>query len=177
MHFNLFRTSLLIVFPLLLFSCQSDGNQGNEDQSEQQTLEEGITDMQQQPPADADISQEELQQFATLTEEIQIANQELQQKMVQELENQGIDLQRFNELQQAEQNPQAKVDATDQELANYQTANKALAEMQLQAQQEVQKRIEAHGLSQERLQEINMALQNSPELQASFQQIQEQQAD
>lgn len=175
MNLTVFKTSLLIVCSLFLFGCQSEGSQGSEDQSEQQSLDEGLSNMQQQMPTDAGVSQEELRQFAALSQKIQIANQELQQKMMQELEKQGMEMQRFNELQQAARNPQSNVDATDEELAQFQATSQALTNIQAKAQQDIQKQIEAQGLSQERRQEINMALQNSPELQAALQQIQQQQ--
>ena len=52
-----------------------------------------------------DISDKEIQQFASALQEVASINQETQQKMITTVEEEGLAVQRFNEILQSQQNP------------------------------------------------------------------------
>ncbi|AUC23522.1 hypothetical protein BTO15_16065 [Polaribacter sejongensis] len=62
-----------------------------------------------------DISDKELVQFADAYTEVQVLNQQSQQKMMSILQEEGLEIERFNEIQQAKMDPNKKSDATDVE--------------------------------------------------------------
>src|SRR5690606_7755555 len=70
---------------------------------------------QQQKQATPDISDEELQKFVDAFQEIQVENQKIQQKMIAEIQEEGMEVQRFSEIQQAQQNPNQEVEMTAEE--------------------------------------------------------------
>lgn len=167
-----------IVLSLLIMSaCQQGNDVSNEEQDMEETQQpQDQQQMPGQPPQQqtTDVSDAELQQFASVAEQIQVMNQEAQQKMVGAVEGEGLEVERFSEIQQAQQMPDQEVDATDEEMEKYNAALEELEEIQVQAQQDMQEKIQDEGMSEERYQEIGMALQSDPELQAKFQAMQQQ---
>lgn len=115
------------------------------------------------------ISDKEIKQFTSAFQEIQAIDQQAQQEMAKKVENSGLNVQRFNEIQQAEQFPDQEVEATDEEMEKYQSANKELEKIQTNAQQQMTEKIESEGLSINKYQEIANRLQSDPELKKRIQ--------
>jgi hypothetical protein len=115
------------------------------------------------------VTDAEIEQFASAFQEIQELNQLLQAKMIDALEGAGMEVQRFNQLQQASQNPEADVEASEEEMAQFGEVSKEMQSMQMEAQSEMQSKIEEQGLDVNRYQQIAMQLQNDTELQQKFQ--------
>ncbi len=128
----------------------------------------------QQPSTATEVSDKELKQFALAVQQVEIIKQEVQQEMLNTIEEKGLDLQRFNEIQKAQQNPLQDIDATSEELGKYESASGELLKMQGQAQQKMQEKIIEVGLPLSRYEEIAMALQSDTGLQEKFQIIQNQ---
>ncbi|MEX0966057.1 MAG: DUF4168 domain-containing protein [Bacteroidia bacterium] len=116
-----------------------------------------------------EVSEKEIEQFAAAFQEVQSVNQEAQQKMVGAVEEQGFDVQRYNEIQQAQQNPEAEIELTPEENKNYEAVVQELGTIQTEAQKKMEEKIEEHGLSIERYQEIASQMQRDPELQKKLQ--------
>ncbi len=116
-----------------------------------------------------EVTDKELKQFASAYQQVQNINQQAQQNMIEAVEEEGFEIQRFNEIQQAQQDPNQDSDATDEEIRKYETASKKIEKIQGQAQQKVEKKISEEGLSLARYQEIIAAIQNSPELHEKLQ--------
>lgn len=116
-----------------------------------------------------EVSGEELKQFASAFQQVQTVNQEAQQKMVNTVEQEGMEVQRYNEIQQAQQDPNQEANATNEELKQYEAATQDLEKIQVQAQQEMQEKIIEEGLTINRYQEITVIVQNDPELQQKIQ--------
>lgn len=121
-----------------------------------------------------EISDKELQQFVSASQYVQVINQQAQQEMVTAVEKEGLQAQRYSEIQQAQQDPNQEADATDEELKQYEAATQELQKIQVQAQQQMQKKLNEEGLTESRFQEISMVLQSDPELQEKFRAIQQQ---
>lgn len=111
------------------------------------------------------VSDTELKQFASALQKVQHVEQKTQEDLVTAVQEKGLDVQRFNELQQAKQDPSQEADATDEELEKFEAATKELGKIQMTAQQKMQEKITAEGLTVPRYQEISAAIQNDPELQ------------
>lgn len=117
------------------------------------------------------LSDLELKQFASAFQQVQIVNQEVQQTMVKALEEKGLEAERYNEIQQAQQDPNMKADASAEEIAKYESASKELEKLQVEAQQKMQEKIIEEGLTVPRYQEIAAVIQSSPELQQKIQEF------
>lgn len=120
-----------------------------------------------------EVSDKELEQFAAAAQQVQMINQEAQQKMINTVEEQGLDVQRFSEIQQAQQDPQQELEATEEEVEKYEASTREFEKIQLKAQREMEEKITEGGLTVPRYQEIAMTLQSDPELQKKFQMIQQ----
>ncbi|MCF8228479.1 MAG: DUF4168 domain-containing protein [Bacteroidales bacterium] len=116
-----------------------------------------------------EVSDKELKQFASAFQQVQNVDQQAQQKMINAVEEEGLEVPRFNEILQAQQNPNQDTDATNEEIKKYESATKELKKIEGQAQQEMQEKIIEEGLTVPRYQEISAALQDSPELQEKLQ--------
>jgi len=127
-----------------------------------------------QEPIVPEVSDEDLTLFASAFTEVQNINNAIQQKMVSVVEGEGIEVERFNEIQQAQQDPNLKVEVTEEEKAQFVKATQKVQELQVQAQQKMRTKIEEEGLTIDDYQKIITAVQNSPELQQKLQKILEE---
>jgi len=125
--------------------------------------------MQQQQQATPDISDEELQKFVDAFQEIQVENQKIQQKMIAEIQEEGMEVQRFSEIQQAQQNPNQEVEMTAEEEEAIESLMPKLQSIQQESQTVMQEKIKSAGLTMNRYQEIAQMIQQSPELQQKLQ--------
>jgi len=125
--------------------------------------------MQQQQQATPDISNEELQKFANAFQKIQVENQKIQQKMIAEIQEEGMEVQRFSEIQQAQQNPEQEAEMTTEEEKAIENLMPKLQTIQQESQTVMQEKIKSAGLTMNRYQEIAQMIQQNPELQQKLQ--------
>jgi len=111
--------------------------------------------------ASEEVTDKELKQFASAFQQVQRVDQNAQQIMIKAVQDEGLEVQRFNEIQQAQQ--------ANQEIKKYESASTELKKIQVQAQQEMQEKITEEGLTVPRYQEIATSIQASPELQEKLQ--------
>jgi hypothetical protein len=116
-----------------------------------------------------EVSDDEIEQFALAFVEIQNIEQKIQPEMVQIVEDEGIEVQRFNEIMNAQQDPNQEVDASEDELIKFASANREIEEIQTRAQREMMEKIAESGLSVDRYQEIMVAVRNDSALQQKLQ--------
>lgn len=128
----------------------------------------------QQPAQPTEVSDAELKQFASAYTRVQSIDQQIQQKMVAEIQKEGLDIQKFNEILNAEQDPNQEADATEEELEKFAVVHEAIEQIQNQAQQDMQKIITDNKLTVQRYQEIMMAVQSDPALQQKLQKLTEE---
>ena len=114
---------------------------------------------------DNQVSEAELTKFANAYIELQVQNQTAQQKMVQIIEAEGIDVQRFSAIQQASMNPELKVEATDEEIKMHQSTIEKIQKLQPELEKEPSQRIIATGLTMERFEALAGLIQNDKSLQ------------
>jgi len=178
MNFKLLSSLFLSLF--LLVGCGQNGE--GDDSAQNETTEEnaqGTAPSSEQamsgtaPGGDVDVSNDELERFVALSQELQMMSQEVQQDMISAVEEEGLDLQRFSEMDKADRNPKEELEGTPQELASYEAASERLNTMQTEARDEMQSKLEARGFTEQRLQEINIALQRDTALQKRFRSMQQ----
>ena len=121
-------------------------------------------------PADPEsVTDTEMEQFAGVFVELQTMNQQIQQEMMTAVQEKGIEVERFNEIMNAQQDPNKKVDATQKELETFAAAGQAIQQIQQSAQQDMQKVITDSELSLPRYQSIMAAMRNDTGLQQRLQ--------
>lgn len=114
------------------------------------------------------VSDEDLSKFAAIYMEVQMKNQELQTSMVQLIQDEGMDINRFNEIYEASISPDKEVEATSSELATHGKVMKKIESAQSEFQAEVSELITEKGMTLERYQEVFAELQSNQELQQKF---------
>lgn len=118
-----------------------------------------------------DVSDKELNNFADAFTEIQSQNQKMQQEAVKTIQDEGMEIQRFNEIASGENDPETKSDATAEEKKQMEHIKTKLQEMQVKFQEKVAGMIEKKGLTVQRYQEINNAVQQDKVLQDKLQKL------
>lgn len=119
---------------------------------------------------DIDVSDGEIDQFASVFVELQSMNQEIQQEMMGAVEDEGIEVQRFNQIMQAQQDPNQEVEANEEELQNFAKASQAVEQIQVKVQKDMEEVITKNNLTVQRYQQIMMAVRNDADLQQRLQQ-------
>ena len=115
------------------------------------------------------VSDEELKQFAGAFQQVQVLTQTAQQEMVEVVESGGLTVEEFNSLSQAAQNPDQKVEASKEKMDQFKETALGINEIQVAAQEKMQKEIVNSGLTIQRYQEIAAKLQTDQELQQKIQ--------
>lgn len=123
----------------------------------------------QAPKAADDVSDQDLDKFVQSYKHIQAANQEAQQDMMKMIEDEGLDVQRFQTIQQASTDPSKEVDATKEEMASHKKISSKIQAMQPELEKKMETIIEKDGLTLDRYQAIAMAIQDNQELQQKVQ--------
>lgn len=127
-------------------------------------------DQQTQPSAsysDADIAK--FAKAAKVLEELQAA---VETEMITAIENKGLDLDTFNKIAAAQQNPNAGSEVADAEtMKSYNAVSEDLQKIQMEAQPKMVEAIEETGMDINEYQQMMLAYQQSPEMQAKVQEM------
>lgn len=111
------------------------------------------------------VTDAELNQFATVFQQMRMMNQEVQQKMAETVAAEEMDIQRFNEIHKAQLDPAKEVKTSEEEQEKYEEIVSEIEEIQLDFQEKMENAIQQSGLSIERYQQIATRLQTDAELQ------------
>jgi ABC-type oligopeptide transport system ATPase subunit len=115
--------------------------------------------------AQTDVSDQEIEQFAVTFQKMRMINQQAQQELSEVITNEGMEINRFNTIHQAQMDPEKEVEMSKEEEKNYQAVIAKLNSMQAEFRQKIEEMVEEGGLSFERYEEIGNQLQNDAELQ------------
>ena len=63
------------------------------------------------------VSDADLEAFVVIYKEVQTENKKIQQKMAGTIQAEGMEIKRFNEINQANANPNKEIEATTEELS------------------------------------------------------------
>lgn len=127
--------------------------------------------MPQQQQQQVEVSDAELEKFATAFKQVRVISMEAQQEMAGVVTNEGMEIQRFNEIHQATLDPEAEVTATDEEKKKHEKIISNLETIQAGVQVKLEKAVQEQGIAPTRYEQIAMVLQNDPELQERLKQI------
>lgn len=125
--------------------------------------------MPQQQSGSIKVSDEELKAFIDVVNTVQKINQESQTEMMAVVEDNGMTVQRFSQIAQSQQNPEATLEVGPEEMKLYEKTLAAVEKIQLASRTEMEAAIESSPLTMERYQEIAMAAQSDMELQKRLQ--------
>ena len=120
-----------------------------------------------------EVSDKELENFVEAVGYVQVIQEESQQEMIATVQEEGIDVQRFIEIQQAQHNQNEEIDVTPTEMEKYISVNQKLDVIHENSQKQMEKKISESGLTTVRYQEIGSMVQNDPVLQEKFQKLME----
>lgn len=115
--------------------------------------------------AQTNVSDQEIEKFAVTFQKMRMINQQAQQELSQVITGEGMEINRFNTIHQAQMDPQKEVEMSKEEEKKYQAIIKELNSMQAEFRQEIEEMVKDGGLSFERYEEIGNQLQNDAELQ------------
>jgi hypothetical protein len=128
-------------------------------------------------PAEAapqtDISDTELTQFASALQEVQAIRQAAEMEMVAAIEAQGLSVDQFNAIAEAQQNPeaQAEISLSEEEVASFGSAIEEVNELSQSAQADMVVAVESEGLSVAAYNQIASIVRDDPSLQDELRQI------
>ncbi|RAV29493.1 DUF4168 domain-containing protein [Sinomicrobium soli] len=126
---------------------------------------------QPQQQQKVEVSDDELGKIADAFEGITEINVKAQQEMVKVVEDSGFEVDRFNELYEASQDPAKEGDASDEEKEKFGVAMNKMQELQSGFQKEMEDVIKEEGITLDRYQQVAMALQSDVELQQRLQSL------
>lgn len=128
---------------------------------------------QMQPQQPDSISDEELESFAHVTNEVQKINQESQKKVQSMLEDKDMDMQRFQVIMQSQQNPKMadSVNVTEEEQKTIDEMEPKLMKMQQNSRQKMMDAMQENDLNPKRFQTIMRAVQSDQAVAQRFQKI------
>lgn len=121
----------------------------------------------QQPQQEVreDFSDEELTSFVNAHEKVIEIQQESQEKMITAIEEEGLSVEKFNNLIESQQDPNKEVDASAEELASFNNAAQQIMKERQETEAKVVSSIEDEGIDIGTYQEIMVAYQQSPKVQ------------
>lgn len=121
---------------------------------------------QQQPQGQTDISDEKLDQFVVVLGEVNEIQQGMQEEMITVVEEQGLDVNKFNEIAQQQQNPNADdSNITAEEKAAFEKAMEDVQQMQMEMQQRMEAKIVENDMDMNEFNQLMQAYQQDPEMQ------------
>ena len=120
---------------------------------------------QQPTQQQVEVSDAELEKFATAFQQVRVITMEAQQEMAGVVANEGMEIQRFNEIHTAALDPEVEVTATEEEKKQHQKIVSNLETIQAGVQGKMEKAVQDTGISPARYEQIAMGLQNDTELQ------------
>lgn len=115
------------------------------------------------------VSDSELASFAEVFKEVQEISQESQNKMVKAIQDEGLDLQRYNAIARAQQSGDKDLEVSGDEIEKIKAINSKLIEIESETKEILQKKVSASNLTLERYQEIMGLVQNDEQLQIKLQ--------
>lgn len=126
----------------------------------------------QEGEANLDVKDSELEEFADVYQQLMERNQEVQQEVVGMIEDEGLSIETYQKMREADMNPDANVeDVSDDDKEKKEKIDGKIKELEPKIQKEQEEIIEKSDLGSDRYNEIAMALQNDEDLQQKIQSI------
>lgn len=122
---------------------------------------------QQQQQAQPDISDAQLENFVAASQEMNEVQQGAQQEMMKTIQDEGLDVNKFNEMAAQKQNPNQEptMEISDADQAAFDAAMKKVQAKQMEMQKEMETIVVDNGMDMAEYQQIQRAYQQDPQLQ------------
>ncbi|MFC6102353.1 DUF4168 domain-containing protein [Olivibacter domesticus] len=118
----------------------------------------------QQVPLKEDFKKEELQSFIKANQKVVELQKVSEEKMVKVIQEEGLTVERFNQLAASQQNPDKKVQAEPKEMETFNAAAQKITGIGKEADTQMQQSIKQEGIDVETYQQIILAYQKSPKV-------------
>lgn len=125
----------------------------------------GIAGLTAQTVEKENVTDDQLKKWAAAFKQVQTVDQQAQQNMITAVEESGMEVPRFIELQQAQTDPDTELKAEGEEVALFTAASQKIQQIQQEAQQTMQVKIQDEGLTITEYQEVGAMIQSDPKLQ------------
>lgn len=155
---------------LIFIGCNQSSNENEREGDATEGMQPSMDQQMQQNPQAQDISDEELEKFVEIDMQLQPMQQQAQQEMIATVEGKGMEVERFQEIAQSQQQGNT-ADITENELQSFNEINEELSEIDNQLQQDMVAKIKEEGVAIERYQQIAMAVNQDQGLQQRLQVI------
>ncbi len=130
----------------------------------------------QQAPQSAEYSDSELIAFLGAAQKVMPLQQESQMKMIEEVEDNELTVEEFNEILEA-QSTGGQINASENKLQAFSNAIEGIEEIQMEYQVIIAETIEEEGLSLQKYEQIITSYQTDPELQVRINELMEEHQD
>ncbi|MDR9403662.1 MAG: DUF4168 domain-containing protein [Halothece sp. Uz-M2-17] len=127
--------------------------------------------MEVKQSSSTDINSQELEKFAAAIQEMRTIQLESRDEISTAIDEEGLSQERFREILQAQRNPEVESDASEAEMAKFESATQQLAQIQRNTQSEMKEAVQGQGLEVTRFQEILQAVRQDPQLKKQVQQM------
>lgn len=125
-----------------------------------------------------DFTDKELKEFVRINAEMIPVQEKGQEDMLKTIEKEGMKVERFQELAQAQQAGKlTEVSGDPKEIAKFSKAGQKVLEMQQEVQSKVQEEIVKSELSEEKFQQIYMAYSQSEKVKAKIDELMAKEID
>ena len=123
----------------------------------------------QQPQQLADVredfSDKELKSFIKASKKVSLIQKQRDKKVVNAIEKEGLSVERFNEILEAQKNPEKKTDASAEELTSFNTAAQIIMSEDQMIEKKKAKAVEQTGIDMDTYKEIMFSYRQSPKIQ------------
>ncbi len=120
-----------------------------------------------------DISEEDLREYTRITEKAQNVAADIQNTMISEIENAGLEVERFHEIDRA-QLQALDIEVSEEEMQRYSQASEKVEELREKNKRKQEEVIEDSGMTLERYEEISASLQYDEELYQKYMSIRDE---
>ena len=160
-----------LAFLILAFICLQPVATVWAQEAEQQETEQRETDQDISPAPQPsiemreDFSDNELKSFVKANEKVTVIQMEAEQKMIKAIEDEGLSIERFNEILEQQRDPSRVGEPSVEELQSFNQAAQAILEENAKIEKQMTTSIEEEGIDIETYKQIMLAYQQSPAVQ------------
>ena len=122
-----------------------------------------------------DFSDDELKSFVKANEKVMAIQMESEQKMIKAIEDEGLTVERFNEILEQQRDPSRSSETSAEELASFNNAAQIILQENEKIETQMTTSVEEEGIDIATYKQIMVAYQQRPELQTRVHEILKQQ--
>ena len=113
-----------------------------------------------------DFSDKELKLFIKANEKVTAIQAETEEKMTKVIEDEGLTVERFNEILEMQRDPAKRTETPPEELTSFNNAAQVIIKENQKIEQQMAVSIEKEGINLDTYKEIMVAYQQSPKVQS-----------